>query len=489
MLFNSYIFIFLFLPACLCGYFLWNHFKCYRMGLLYLLCMSLWFYGYFNPKYLVLITGSILGNYGIYRLINRFPAKPGAKVRKIITIAGITLNLAVLGYFKYTDFFLENINRFFGQDFNLINIALPLGISFFTFQQVSFLADACQAGGGMGYSLLEYAAYVAFFPQLVAGPIVTHDVLVPQLRDRSRKQADWGNLSKGTALFVFGLAKKVLLADVFGNAANWAFSDVGSLNATTALLAMLFYTIQIYFDFSGYSDMAVGLGWMVNIDLPVNFASPYKALTITGFWKRWHMTLTAFFTKYVYIPLGGGREGAARTYANIFIVFFLSGLWHGAGWTFLLWGLMHGAAQVLERLCRKWWGHMHPVFSWALAFGFINIAWVFFRAGSISEGLQVLKAIARMDFGGVSSGMAQAFSQPEWQFLLGQVPGLLEAYPYCIMLGYCVAAFVIILGMPDAKTVAENHIQKKLAPAVVAFLFVWCVFSFGGVSTFLYFNF
>lgn len=204
------------------------------------------------------------------------------------------------------------------------------------------------------YSLLEYAAYVTYFPQLVAGPIVTHDILVPQMKDEKKKHLNFDSLSKGIALFTFGLAKKVLLADIFGNFVNLAYEDVNQLNVATAFLTMLAYTLQIYFDFSGYSDMAIGLGWMMNIDLPVNFDSPYKALSVTEFWKRWHITLTAFFTKYVYIPLGGNRKGSVRTYANIFIVFFLSGFWHGAGWTFVLWGVIHGLAQILERVLKKY---------------------------------------------------------------------------------------------------------------------------------------
>lgn len=260
--------------------------------------------------------------------------------RKMIFLIGLIFNLGLLGYFKYMDFFIENVNLIFKTDFTLRNILLPLGISFFTFQQISFITDVYKARGGITYSFLEYAVYVTYFPQLVAGPIVTHDMLVPQLQDENRKHINFDYMSKGIALFTLGLAKKVLFADIFGNYVNLAYRDVYGLNTLTAFFAMLAYTFQIYFDFSGYSDMAIGLGWMMNIDLPVNFDSPYKALSVTEFWRRWHMTLTAFFTKYVYIPLGGNRKGTIRTYINIFIVFLFSGLWHGAGWTFVLWGVM-----------------------------------------------------------------------------------------------------------------------------------------------------
>lgn len=491
MTFHSYIFTLCFLPACIAGYYFLNHLRFYQLGLCFLLAMSLWFYGYFNPGYLVVIIGSILGNYFIYRLVSYAGRLGRRNAKKAIAVFGVCLDLAVLGYFKYTDFLIGNVNLIFRQEFNLRHILLPLGISFFTFQQVSFLVDAYRDSGegGMTYSLLEYAAYVCFFPQLVAGPIVTHGVLVPQLKDRARKCMDWDYMARGIMLFVLGLAKKILLADVFGNAADWAYANVDALNSTEAVIAVLSYTIQIYFDFSGYSDMAVGLGWMMHIDLPVNFDSPYKALTVTGFWKRWHMTLTSFFTEYLYIPLGGSRKGTVRTYANIFAVFFLSGLWHGAGWTFILWGAMHGCAQILERMCRKFWEGMHPVFSWLLAFGFINAAWVFFRADGIAMGMRIIKLVVRMDFGPIHSEILGAFSQPEWGFLLQDRPDILAYYPNFILLLYFLVAFFIILGMPNAKAITEKHVQGRVMPVAVAALFVWCVFSFSGISSFLYFNF
>lgn len=345
-------------------------------------------------------------------------------------------------------------------------------------------------GGGISYSFLEYAAYVTYFPQLVAGPIVTHDVLVPQLQDERRKHIDFGYLSKGIALFTFGLAKKVLLADVFGNFVNLAYGDVDALNATTAFFAMLAYTLQIYFDFSGYSDMAVGLGWMMNIDLPVNFDSPYKALSVTEFWKRWHITLTAFFTKYVYIPLGGNRKGIVRTYANIFIVFLLSGFWHGAGWTFIFWGLMHGVAQILEKILKRYEWKIHPAFSWILMFGFVNVAWVYFRADSIVDAHVILSKILSFDFGVVSTEMIAVFNQPEYMlFWTKFFPGFMEVYKNINMVLYFVIASIIILAMPNAKYLAERCVVKKWTSLAVAFILIWCIFSFTGVSTFLYFNF
>lgn len=505
MTFNSYIFILLFLPLCLLGYFILNYFGHYRLGLVFLLGMSLWFYGYFNWKYLIIICGSVIVNYIVYRMFREMDVRGETAVqykagrgkhkkirgkRRFILIGDMVFNIGILGYFKYMDFFIENVNQIFQMNFALRNILLPLGISFFTFQQISFIVDVYKDRGGIPYSFLEYAAYVIYFPQLVAGPIVTHDILVPQLQDKKRKLLDFDYFSKGIALFTFGLAKKVLLADIFGNFVNLAYADVNALNTTTAFFAMLAYTLQIYFDFSGYSDMAIGLGWMMNIDLPVNFESPYKALSVTGFWKRWHMTLTAFFTKYVYIPLGGNRKGAARTYTNIFIVFLLSGFWHGAGWTYILWGVMHGVAQMLERALKKYWSKLHPVFSWLLSFGFINVAWIYFRAESITDVHIILSKLLSFNFGEINSDLMAVFTQPEWTLLWSKLaPGVIKSYGNINMVLYFAVAIVMVLAFPNARYIAEKCVTKRLASFIIAFLLMWCIFSFTGVSTFLYFNF
>ena len=293
MLFNSYLFILIFMPLCLIGYFGLNRLNQKKLAMIYLLGMSLWFYGYFNPKYLVIISISIMANYLLYQIMMRVG---GRMLRRMIFISGIAANIALLVYFKYTDFFISTVNSIADTDFSLLHITLPLGISFFTFQQISFLVDTYRKEVPV-YDFVEYACFVTYFPQLIAGPIVTHDELIPQFRDNTKKHLNWENFSKGMYLFVLGLAKKVLVADTFGKVANIGFADVSALDSTNAIITMLSYTFQLYFDFSGYCDMAIGLGKMMNIDLPLNFNSPYKALTIVDFWKRWHMTLTRFFTK------------------------------------------------------------------------------------------------------------------------------------------------------------------------------------------------
>lgn len=323
MLFNSYIFILLFLPVTLIGYYIFNKFKKYKLAKTFLLVMSIWFYAYFNITYLPIIITSIIFNFMIYKGMQKDKLN-----KKILLIIGIIFNIGMLIYFKYFDFFIENINVLFKTDFALKHILLPLGISFFTFQQVSFVIDSYKQEVP-SYKILDYALFVTFFPQLIAGPIVSHDEIVPQFEDLQNKKLNFDNFAKGIYAFTLGLAKKVLIADMFGKIVNYGFINAGGLNTTNAILVMLAYTFQIYFDFSGYCDMATGIGLMFNIKLPMNFNSPYKSLNIIEFWKKWHITLTRFFTKYVYIPLGGSKKGTARTYANIFIIFFLSGIWHG----------------------------------------------------------------------------------------------------------------------------------------------------------------
>lgn len=476
MLFNSYIFVLLFLPMCIVGYFGLNHFKHYKCALWFLLGMSLWFYGYFNPSYLGVILSSILINYFIYRLLSKIDK---AQVRKIIMLTGVLINISILFYFKYYDFFITNINALFRTDYVLQGIILPLGISFFTFQQLSFVMDAYH-GEVKEYDFLHYASFVAFFPQLIAGPIVTHDELVPQFMDESKKKFDWDNFSSGMYIFVLGLGKKVLLADTFGGAVNYGFSNISQLNTLSAIIVMLSYTLQIYFDFSGYCDMAIGIGKILNIDLPLNFNSPYKALTITEFWDRWHMTLTRFFTKYVYIPLGGNRNGNIRTYVNIMIVFTISGIWHGANWTFILWGVLHGVFSVITRRFKKFFDRLHPLINWIITFSFINVTWVLFRGDTIKDALRLYRQILRFDFGGLNAGVVNVFQLPELEMI----------YDKSIMWMVLFFAVSVLLLFGDNAYEKMKKFEPTRYNAIITItILLWCIFSFGGESTFLYFNF
>ena len=483
MLFNSYIFVLLFFPLCLLGYFGLNHFKKYTWAQAFLLGMSFWFYGYFNASYLLIIIFSILINYGFYLLIEKFR---GTGLCKATMILGVLVNVGLLVYFKYMDFFIGNVNALFKTDFNLLNILLPLGISFFTFQQLSFIIDAYK-GEIPKYNFLHYASFVAYFPQLIAGPIVTHDELVPQFLDESKKKFNPDNFAQGLYMFTFGLAKKVLLADTFGDVVTYGFTTLDRVGAISALMVMLSYTIQIYFDFSGYCDMAVGIGKMMNIDLPLNFNSPYKALTITEFWERWHTTLTRFFTKYVYIPLGGSRKGLARTCVNTMIVFLISGFWHGASWNFVFWGLCHGVFMVITRVFKKFFDNLHPAFNWLLTFSFVNVTWVFFRAETFGQAIKLLKALFSWNFS-FDPLFTQMFRLAELKKVLS-VFNVEDRYPQFLCVAFFLVAFVLILGCSNAY-----EKMKKFKPTfwnwvLTLFLFTWCVFSFAGISEFLYFNF
>ena len=492
MLFNSYIFVLCFLPLCLVGYFVLNRLGAKKGALLFLLGMSLWFYGSNTPKYLVLIICSVLLNYGFYRLSC---VLTGEKARRWAKLAAVALNLGVLFYFKYYDFFAETVNSIFRSNWTLRHIMLPLGISFFTFQQISFVVDSFN-GEVRGCSLLDYACFVTFFPQLIAGPIVTHDELVPQLQDDARKRFSFESFSRGVYIFSMGLAKKVLIADNLSAAVTTGYAlvewgDWAAMNSSSCLIVMLSYTLQMYFDFSGYSDMAIGLGKMFNIDLPQNFNSPYKALTILDHWKRWHITLTRFLTKYIYIPLGGSRRGAARTYANIMIVYLLSGLWHGAGWTYVCWGALHGLFCVLTRWGKRVFERIPKALNWLITFTFINLGFIVFRAESLPQAFAVIARIFDFDFGAVSHGIYKTFHLTEVMLPLSALPvvGKLVYWPPAMMALFLTAAMLIVL-VPKNAYEKMTAMQPRVGTAVFSVvLIVWCVFSFGSVSAFLYFNF
>lgn len=486
MLFNSYVFILLFLPVTLAGYFSLNYFKKYRTANVWLILMSLWFYGYFNPQYLFLIGGSIIVNYSIAKIINN---SNNRNVQKGLLAIGIIANLASIFYFKYFDFFIQNVNILFDKSFELQNIVLPLGISFFTFQQISYLVDSYR-GETKEYSFLEYALFVSFFPQLVAGPIVLHSEMIPQFRDRMKRRANAENLGKGIYIFAIGLFKKVLIADTFGKAVAWGFGSVSELTSLEAFLVSLSYTFQLYFDFSGYCDMAIGIGNMFNLQLPINFNSPYKAVSIIDFWDRWHMSLTRFLRQYVYFPLGGSRKGKLRTYVNIMIVFLISGLWHGANWTFVLWGGIHGIANCLNRLGRKLWNKLGIITQWFLTFMFVNFAWIIFRAESIEQAGEVIKKILFFNSLSIRDEFVKCFELPEFIYLREHV-GLMKVYCYKTwgvpMWIFLIGAFFIVLNFKNSSEIEFRPTLRKAFTTIV--LLVWSVMSLSGVSTFLYFNF
>ncbi len=342
---------------------------------------------------------------------------------------------------------------------------------------------------GGGYNFIEYALFISFFPQLVAGPIVLHDELIPFFRDKSKKKINADNLAHGIIMFTLGLFKKVMIADVLGRMVAWGFDNIETATSMDFILVMLAYTFQIYFDFSGYSDMATGIAWMFNFRLPMNFNSPYKAYSVIDFWKRWHMTLTRFLRTYIYFPLGGSRKGAARTYLNTMAVFLVSGIWHGANYTFILWGLLHGLAQCINRRFKGLYERWEPVIQWGMTFSFLNVTWLLFRAESLHQWKTLCAKIVSLADMRISSQLINQVSLPELNFLyqntsLGWLNSHIRGFSMWLLFAVC---FWVTLN-------CENNQQRQLKPggitlAAVPVLLVWCLVSLSSISVFLYFNF
>ena len=394
MLFNSYEFIFMFLPVMFVVYFYLISKRVVLGAKIWLVAGSLFFYSYWNITYLPLILISMFTNYGVgLTLVNQDRVKISSKT---VLAFGIFFNLALLGYFKYTDFFLENFNGIFGSNIPLPHIILPLGISFFTFTQIAFLVDAYKKEA-KEYNIFNYMLFVTYFPHLLAGPILHHKEMMPQFASVKNYAKNYKNIALGLFIFSIGLFKKVIIADTFAVWANAGFDTATTLNLIEAWATSLSYTFQLYFDFSGYTDMAIGVSLMFNIKLPINFNSPYKALSIQDFWRRWHITLSRFLRDYLYIPLGGNRKGEIRTYTNLITTFLLGGFWHGAGWTFIVWGALHGIALAIHRMWQSFGFKLNKILAWFITFNFINITWIFFRAKDFESAMKVLGGMFSLD--------------------------------------------------------------------------------------------
>ncbi|MCP4267430.1 MAG: MBOAT family protein [Candidatus Brocadiaceae bacterium] len=402
MLFNSYLFILIFLPITLSGFFIIGGRGHHRVAIAWLVGASLFFYGWWNPIYVSLILFSILFNYAMGVSLAQSHTASN-KNSKAVLIFGVIVNLGFLSYFKYTNFFVDSLNTVFSSNWHLENIVLPLAISFFTFQQIAYLVDAYR-GETKEYNFLHYCLFVTFFPQLIAGPIVHHKEMLPQFARDFIYRLNYKDLAIGLTIFFIGLFKKVVIADNFATHATPVFNAAESgmsLSFFQAWEGSISYTMQIYFDFSGYSDMAIGLGRMFGIKLPVNFNSPYQATNIIDFWRRWHMTLSRFLRDYLYFPLGGNRKGRARRYANLMITMLLGGLWHGAGWTFVAWGVLHGVYLIINHAWQYIWKWRIDRW-WSLSFArlitlfAVMIGWVFFRAESFEGAMNMLKGMMNL---------------------------------------------------------------------------------------------
>lgn len=406
MLFSTWQFIFVFLPISFFVYFWLNHRRMVIAGKAWLVAVSLFFYSYWDISYLPLMLASILANFaigtGLAKAHPKFRRIASTRHRqfnrKAVLTTGIVVNLLLLGYYKYTDFMIANVNLMLGQDFTLPHIILPLAISFFTFTQIAYLVDSYH-GETAEYDLLNYSLFVTFFPHLIAGPIVHHNHIMPQFASRWTLAVRYRNILQGLFIFAIGLFKKVVIADTFAVWADAGFDGGQKLDFFASWATSLSYTFQLYFDFSGYCDMAIGASLLFNIWLPINFNSPYKALSIQDFWRRWHITLSSFLRDYLYIPLGGSRCSEPRIYFNLLATFVLGGLWHGATWMFVIWGAMHGGALVLHRFWQGFRRPLPPALAWLLTFAFVNFAWVFFRAKTMDDANRVLHGM--VDIGSV----------------------------------------------------------------------------------------
>ncbi len=390
MLFNSVDFLFIFLPIVFFVYFVLNKARLIDLSKGWLVLSSLFFYSYWKLEYLPIILFSMVFNYSIGTTLL---GNQNLKINnKFILCLGIIGNILLLGYFKYFDFLLLNLNTILKADFDYLNIVLPLAISFFTFQQIAYLVDSYKQET-KEYDFLNYTLFITFFPQLIAGPIVHHKELMPQFENLKSKVINQKNISIGLYLLAIGLFKKVMIADNLSPFVHKTFDVSTQLTFFEAWISSFAYTFQIYFDFSGYTDMALGIGHLFNIKLPQNFNSPYKANNIQVFWRRWHMTLSRFLRDYIYIPLGGNKISKAITSRNLFLTFLIGGIWHDAAWIFVIWGALHGLGVVIHRFWQNFNIKLNSFVAVLTTFLFVNLTWVFFRAHTFNDALKVLKGM------------------------------------------------------------------------------------------------
>lgn len=512
MLFNSYGFIFLFLPITFLAYAALNRYSTRRVSLTWLIAASLFFYGWWNPAYLGLILASMFFNYSTGLILSGEDNKLN---RKTVLILGVSANLVLLAYYKYANFFVDNINVIFDAGWNVENIILPLAISFFTFQQITYLVDAYR-GETREYNFLQYALFVSFFPQLIAGPIVHHRDMMPQFSKGNNFSIKYEYIAVGLSIFFLGLFKKVVLADSMSPYVIETFSVVSNgdmLSFFEAWKGTLAYTFQLYFDFSGYSDMAVGIAFLFGIRLPLNFNSPYKANSIVEFWQRWHITLSTFLRDYLYIPLGGNRKGTLRRYFNLMITMLLGGLWHGAGWTFIAWGALHGAYLVVNHAWRSVLEFLNVpgfnnkffrVMSRFVTLIMISLAWVYFRADSLEAANLMVKSLfgvggviwpedARYQLGvfsDVFSAWGLRFEYLEYFNGIDHVLLMTVLTIFVLALPNIHQLFVrhsAVLNPPEEANILWKPNKKWLA--FVTIIAVVSILKLGQVSEFLYFQF
>jgi alginate O-acetyltransferase complex protein AlgI len=480
MLFNSYDYLLAFLPLALAIYFGCAYLRLPPMSsMLFLALASLGFYAYWRVDHLAVILASAAFNFGVGRMLsagrNSETGEHSPKGNRWLLAFGIFTNLALLGYFKYAVFAVDTVSAATGQSFSIASVALPLGISFFTFTQIAFLVDS-YGGKTSEPSLTNYVLFVTFFPHLLAGPILHHRAMMSQFADPKNARPFMPHIAQGLLLIAIGLAKKVLIADPLAPVVEAGYAGAGTLNALEAWNATLAYTFQLYFDFSGYTDMALGSALLFNIRMPVNFNSPYHATDIQDFWRRWHITLSQFLRTYLYVPLGGNRHGEARTWLALFAVFALGGLWHGAGWTFIAWGVMHGLGMIGLRVWRRFGVALPKPFAWALTFLFVHVVWIFFRAPSMDSAVQMLNAL-------------MAFDKVNWA-AIGAMFGSWKTMQAALWPVFVLSMCFVLIALPrNSNRLSVKFDGVATSWPYAAALMAAGVLSLGQVTHFLYFNF
>jgi D-alanyl-lipoteichoic acid acyltransferase DltB (MBOAT superfamily) len=473
MQFNTYIFALLFMPAMVVLYFLCNKISV-TFGKIAIIVGSIFFYTYSSWSGIVILGISLTINYVCVVLLRNLK-----KYNKCVLAITVLINVGLLLYFKYTNFAIGSYNNWFGGNIALKEIVLPLGISFFTFQQIAYIVAAYR-NEIERIDLLDYLVYILYFPKILMGPLAEPVDFIKQMNNPELKKVNFDNVAYGIKIFSFGLLKKALIADTFANAVLWGYSNIESASSIDWILIMLFYTFEIYFDFSGYCDMATGVSMMLNIKLPINFDSPYKAISVRDFWKRWHISLTEFFTRYIYIPLGGSRRGRINTYINTMIVFLVSGFWHGANWTFVLWGILHGIFSIFDRVVQNIQVKIIKPIRWLITFAVVNVLWLLFRSESIDQWIYIIKTIFSFDNMHVSMELTDNFILNETAFI-----GALNGFSCMVILFF---ASLVICVIPQNNYRKLNHISF-VTMFMAAIAFVWGVICLGGESVFIYNNF
>jgi alginate O-acetyltransferase complex protein AlgI len=484
MLFNSYPFIFCFLPITLIGFFCLNKWRFARLAQIWLIIASIAFYSYWSIAYLPLLLISIVVNYQVGKRIS--DNRLGSRQAQTLLWIGVSFNFGLLAYYKYSNFVVNTIDKAFNTNWNLPEIILPLGISFYTFTQTAYLVDAYR-GETKNYNFWNYSLFVTFFPHLIAGPILHHSDTIPQFYRLRNLVFSHINMAIGLTWFVLGLYKKVIIADTVAPWVSPVFNHADAVSFVEAWAGALSYTIQLYFDFSGYSDMAVGLGFMLNIQLPINFNSPYKATSITDFWRRWHITLSNFLRDYLYIPLGGNRRGEIRRYTNLLLTMLLGGLWHGAGWTFITWGGLHGMYLCINHSWRKLNKPLPKFIAWPITFIAVTVSWVIFRSHNISDALQLIKTMAGIKGIALTEGY-----QTSWQWLSEFGVKFQRSYPYLPTkesLVILIGLILWVLFLPNTQQIVQWFRPKSWWAIGLSIMAIYSLLSLNKVSEFLYFQF